>query len=243
MPFRFRKIFSLGKGFRINLSKGGISSSIGKPGATLNIGKRGARPTFSVPGSGFSFTPSTSSSTSSGTGSAQNKLAVNLISFIISGVLICIISICCIGVIFYQPTGSTPTPTSAAQISIEQIVALTSAAAQTQTMAVASPVPTSTLAALQTIAPTQTLIVIDVPTQSQNTPLPVYETNTPFAFSTVNPIIPADGSCSCTSDALNCTDFQTQASAQACFNFCIAQGAGDIHKLDQNNDGVACESN
>ena len=26
------------------------------------------------------------------------------------------------------------------------------------------------------------------------------------------------------------------------YEFCIAQGAGDIHKLDQENDGLACES-
>ena len=51
------------------------------------------------------------------------------------------------------------------------------------------------------------------------------------------------GICPCSGDTLNCTeDFSTQAQAQACFIYCVAQGAGDIHRLDGNNDGVACES-
>ena len=239
MPFRFRKIISLGKGFRINLSKGGISSSLGRPGATLNIGKRGARPTLGIPGTGLSFTPSTTS----GTKGSQSNALVNMVTLVISGILICGISICCVGVIFL-PTGTdTATPTSAPQLSIEQMIELTYNAAKAQTLAAASPLPTSTLAATQTIAPTVTLIVIDVPTQNLNTPLPVFETNTPFILVPVDPAVPSGGTCSCTGDVYNCTtDFSTQAQAQACFNSCIAQGAGDIHKLDQNNDGRACES-
>lgn len=58
MPFRFRKIFKLGKGFKINLSKSGFSASIGKPGATLNLGKRGPRFTAGIPGTGISHTSS-----------------------------------------------------------------------------------------------------------------------------------------------------------------------------------------
>ncbi|GAG83978.1 unnamed protein product, partial [marine sediment metagenome] len=40
----------------------------------------------------------------------------------------------------------------------------------------------------------------------------------------------------------NCSDFSTQAAAQACYDYCISQGAGDIHDLDRDNDGIACES-
>lgn len=136
MPFRFRKIFSLGKGMRINLSKGGVSTSLGKAGATLNIGKRGARPTFGIPGSGLSFTPSQ--------GQANAKpanAAMNAIVFLVSGVLICIIVVCCLGVLFL-PTGENPaTPTPEAGLSIEQIIGLTSSAAQAQTLAASSPIP------------------------------------------------------------------------------------------------------
>jgi len=32
------------------------------------------------------------------------------------------------------------------------------------------------------------------------------------------------------------------ASAQACHNYCISQGAGDIHGLDKDRNGSACES-
>jgi hypothetical protein len=67
------------------------------------------------------------------------------------------------------------------------------------------------------------------------------------ALPSLTPLIPKSppGSavCSCAGDTYNCPDdFQTQSSAQACFNYCVAQGVGDIHRLDANNDGVACEN-
>lgn len=46
----------------------------------------------------------------------------------------------------------------------------------------------------------------------------------------------------CSFDAYNCSDFATQSEAQSAFNYCADRGAGDIHRLDQNDDGVACES-
>lgn len=55
MGFRFRKSISLFPGVRLNLSKGGISTSIGRPGATINVGKRGVRGTVGLPGSGLSY--------------------------------------------------------------------------------------------------------------------------------------------------------------------------------------------
>lgn len=48
--------------------------------------------------------------------------------------------------------------------------------------------------------------------------------------------------CSCSSNSLNCSDFGSHSAAQGCFNYCVAQGAGDIHDLDRDNDGLACES-
>jgi len=75
------------------------------------------------------------------------------------------------------------------------------------------------------------------------TPFP---TNTPIVFSTQAIIIPAGGNsggvCACAGDTLNCKDFSNHAGAQACFNYCMSQGVGDVHKLDENNDGNACES-
>ncbi len=48
--------------------------------------------------------------------------------------------------------------------------------------------------------------------------------------------------CSCTANTLNCPDFTTHDEAQACYAYCVEQGAGDIHRLDGNGDGQACES-
>ena len=47
----------------------------------------------------------------------------------------------------------------------------------------------------------------------------------------------------CDHDAYNCSDFNTQAAAQAVYNYCVSLGFGDIHRLGgNNNNGLACES-
>ena len=53
--FRFRKTFSVLPGVRINLSKTGVSSSIGGHGATVNVGKNGPMVTLGIPGTGLSY--------------------------------------------------------------------------------------------------------------------------------------------------------------------------------------------
>ena len=53
--FRFRKTFSILPGVRINLSKTGVSSSLGGHGATVNVGKNGPMVTLGVPGTGLSY--------------------------------------------------------------------------------------------------------------------------------------------------------------------------------------------
>jgi hypothetical protein len=73
-------------------------------------------------------------------------------------------------------------------------------------------------------------------------------TSTPLRLPTRTPasIVPASGSgqaaCSCTGDTLNCSDFGSKSSAQACYEYCASIGRGDIHRLDGNGDGDACES-
>jgi endonuclease YncB( thermonuclease family) len=47
--------------------------------------------------------------------------------------------------------------------------------------------------------------------------------------------------CDCSGDVYSCSDFATQAEAQLCYSYCVFQGAGDIHNLDGNGDGSACE--
>lgn len=90
-----------------------------------------------------------------------------------------------------------------------------------------------------------------------NTPLPATDTpqaptatNTPYMPSVTPPPPPTStatqsppGNCTiCTHDAYNCSDFNTQAQAQACFNYCWAQVGYDVHNLDADGDGEACES-
>lgn len=52
---------------------------------------------------------------------------------------------------------------------------------------------------------------------------------------------PASGTYTCSSNTYNCTDFTTQAEAQAVYDQC-GGAESDIHKLDSNKDGEACES-
>lgn len=54
MSIRFRRTFTIFPGVKVNVSKGGISLSVGKRGATLNFSKRGVRQTVGIPGSGLS---------------------------------------------------------------------------------------------------------------------------------------------------------------------------------------------
>ena len=54
MALRFRKSFKIAPGVRINLSKSGVSTSIGGKGITANLSKRGTRLTTGIPGTGLS---------------------------------------------------------------------------------------------------------------------------------------------------------------------------------------------
>lgn len=51
-----------------------------------------------------------------------------------------------------------------------------------------------------------------------------------------------DNTYSCSSDVYNCANFTIQAEAQIVFDYCEQQGAGDIHNLDADGNGKACES-
>ena len=47
--------------------------------------------------------------------------------------------------------------------------------------------------------------------------------------------------CDCSGDIYNCPDFTTQAAAQACYDYCMQEVGYDVHKLDRDGDGMACE--
>jgi hypothetical protein len=132
---------------------------------------------------------------------------------------------------------STPLP-------IPTIIALTYSAAGTQTAMVSSPIPlpTATLTPLENI-PTATVFIFQLQTNVAQPTEYIYSTDTPFSLATLQITIPPQSAvCSCSGDTLNCSNFNSHTAAQACFNYCISQGAGDIHRLDENNDGNACES-
>ena len=47
--------------------------------------------------------------------------------------------------------------------------------------------------------------------------------------------------CDCSGNRYNCKDFRTQAQAQECFDHCMRVTGRDVHRLDRDSDGRACE--
>jgi hypothetical protein len=54
--FRFRRTIGLIPGLRLNLSKTGVSASVGVRGAHVTLGGKGIRTTVGLPGTGLSYT-------------------------------------------------------------------------------------------------------------------------------------------------------------------------------------------
>ena len=52
---RFRKTFSVLPGVKFNVSKTGVSTSLGGNGATVNVGTRSRTVTLGIPGTGLSY--------------------------------------------------------------------------------------------------------------------------------------------------------------------------------------------
>lgn len=60
MGFRFRKSINLLPGAKLNLSKSGISFTVGKRGKSVSFSNRGVRTTVGLPGTGMSYTSTSS---------------------------------------------------------------------------------------------------------------------------------------------------------------------------------------
>lgn len=56
MPVRFRRTYTLFPGVKVNVSKGGMSITVGTKGFHLNFSKQGVRQTTGLAGSGISHT-------------------------------------------------------------------------------------------------------------------------------------------------------------------------------------------
>jgi len=95
-----------------------------------------------------------------------------------------------------------------------------------------TPAPTATPTETPTVTPTARPTL--TPTWT-TTPKPT-DTTTP-APPTNTPAPP----CSCSGDLYNCDDFYSKRGAQACYEYCVSLGKGDIHRLDGDGDGRACE--
>jgi hypothetical protein len=66
----------------------------------------------------------------------------------------------------------------------------------------------------------------------------------PVRSNTSNQSVAPSSSCNCSAgDTLNCPDFSNDSSAQACFAKCMREVGRDVHGLDGNNNGEACEAN
>jgi hypothetical protein len=62
MAFRLFRRIKIAPGITLNLSKSGLSASAGVRGARVTLGTRGVRRTVGVPGTGISYTDSSSTS-------------------------------------------------------------------------------------------------------------------------------------------------------------------------------------
>lgn len=98
MAWNYRKRIKIAPGINLNLSKGGVSTSIGAKGAKITIGKNGTYLNTSIPGTGlYSRTKLSGNSTSlSSNSSTENEsigisnnytLAILAITLIITGIL------------------------------------------------------------------------------------------------------------------------------------------------------------
>ena len=53
MPFRFHRSIKILPGIKLNISKGGVSTSFGRRGFSINVGKRGVTENVGLPGTGL----------------------------------------------------------------------------------------------------------------------------------------------------------------------------------------------
>ena len=144
----------------------------------------------------------------------------NRIRIILAGIvfIFCIACACLLAFSeIVNPTNGTPTTTSNISTSI----------VQTAIFILPTVAVTSTNLPTLTKPPAMIPSVTSIPT------------NTVVFILPTNP--PAGASCSCSGDTLNCSDFSSDTSAQVCMDYCISIGAGDIHNLDGDANGLACD--
>ena len=87
--------------------------------------------------------------------------------------------------------------------------------------------------------------------ESNNVPLTTINNSSVVPIATTTSILAAPAAtnntisnteCYCASNSYNCGDFQTHQEAQNLYNCCLQKVGRDIHQLDRDKDGSACES-
>jgi len=98
----------------------------------------------------------------------------------------------------------------------------------------------SGVAATHTYSTTTTRTFTATLTVTDNGGKTASATRTVTVYAAAEP--PPSAPCNCAGPDLDCADFSTHAAAQACYEYCLSQGYGDVFRLDGDNDGSACES-
>lgn len=136
--------------------------------------------------------------------------------------------------------GSTSVETS-----VDEKEARAETASEEEAQISSTPEPTSTEIEMELVASdadVDTETVEPAATKVQATPVSEVAPEEKKVISTPVPDPTEAPSHSCSSDTYNCSDFSTGYEASKVYNYCIAQGAGDIHRLDHDKDGIPCES-
>ena len=85
MAWNYRKRIKIAPGVHVNLSKGGISATVGPKGAKITFGKGGTYLNKSIPGTGLYSREKISSSGKSTSGCAP------LLAILVIGIIYCLI--------------------------------------------------------------------------------------------------------------------------------------------------------
>jgi Protein of unknown function (DUF4236)/Bacterial SH3 domain len=112
--WRFRRTVKILPGVRLNISRSGISTTLGPNGASINLGKRGTRTTVGIPGTGISHSSLMSPSTDSGgeqTASPANAQKSGCGTWAIVAITLVALAKCVGGV---DPTTTSPVVTTEA---------------------------------------------------------------------------------------------------------------------------------
>lgn len=234
MPIRVRKSVKVAPGVRMNFSNGGVSTSAGTGGFRLTSPKGGCLSILAWP-----------------------VVAVVWIYYWIFKLLwMAVVSL-------WRVATATPQSKRVTAVSVGAlaVIGLISSAVNAITGDTEPPAPTVDMASVQQTAlanawlpftqtaaalPTSTFTLEPLPTATLELPtlVPTLQPPTPTLLIYNSPTIgPAAAVCPCSGDTLNCSDFAGHNSAQACYNYCVSIGVGDIHNLDRDGNGLACESN